>query len=373
MTSARKTTSRSEEFDFSEPIGTATAQICVRADDDCFEERDYAALNAKTIGQMLGNTRNQDLAKFAAQEGFVYRTKSYANEQELSEALQDGAVDAVITTSVRKGSNERVVAEFAEEPFYVMVRKGDTELLNEVNYGIGQDGYALYETVVEDTGIGISKEFLPHIFDQFERERNTTESGIQGTGLGMAIVKKNIDQLGGTVRIESELGKGTKVTVRLKYRIAPDAEKTSIPANAAEQKAEAVGGRILLVEDNDLNAEIAMELLKMSGCEVDRAENDKVCVEKLTQEEARHYNVVLMDIQMPVMNGYQATQAIRELEDPAKRDIIIVAMTANAFDEDKRKALDAGMDSFVVKPVSIDRLREVLAGLQSKNDSGMIR
>ncbi len=122
MTSTRKTTSRSEEFDFSEPIGTATAQICVRADDDCFEERDYAALNAETIGQMLGNTRNQDLAKFAAQEGFVYRTKSYANEQELSEALQDGAVDAVITTSVRKGSNERVVAEFAEEPFYVMVR-----------------------------------------------------------------------------------------------------------------------------------------------------------------------------------------------------------------------------------------------------------
>lgn len=855
VTSARKTTSRSEEFDFSEPIGTATAQICVRADDDRFEERDYAALNAKTIGQMLGNTRNQDLVKFAAQEGFVYRTKSYANEQEMSEALQNGDVDAIVASSVRKGSNERVVAEFAEEPFYVIVRKGDTELLNEINYGIeqmdinegdwqsrlreenyadtgsenltfnkrerayieavqkgektitvtgqpdrdpysfvengtltgiipeyfdelmemaglpytlvtpesrqqleewirvnktdivmdcryasgitpvfqhgvatdsymqmttarvvrrnftgsikkiavvsgqdiieddravgasyqeypsreealqavkdgkadacyvytymaekfvnqdtdgslvynvlndpcydeyiyvrnttdhelvsilnkcikadnskrlnalvkkytdyhaeevtllgflqnnplytvtllfgiagftaaiifisrnrknaqeladerlayaqslqqkneeleraiqreeaasrakseflfnmshdirtpmnailgftqlaernlddkkkledylskinrsgdnlldlidnvltmskiesgesalhesicdlqelcqslfisfegetdrrhqtrhiemnirhqrvwmdmtkvrqvfmniisnavkytpdggtitvktneydiGQDGYALYETVVEDTGIGISKEFLPHIFDQFERERNTTESGIQGTGLGMAIVKKNIDQLGGTVKIESELGKGTKVTVRLKYRVAPDAEKTSLPANAAEQKAEEVGGRILLVEDNDLNAEIAMELLKMSGYEVDRAENGKVCVEKLTQAEAGHYNVVLMDIQMPVMNGYQATQAIRELEDPAKRDIIIVAMTANAFDEDKRKALDAGMDSFVAKPVSIDRLREVLAGLQSKSDSGMIR
>ncbi len=111
----------------------------------------------------------------------------------------------------------------------------------------------------------------------------------------------------------------------------------------------------------------------MSGCEVDRAENGKVCVEKLTQAEAGHYDVVLMDIQMPVMNGYQAAQAIRELEDPAKRDIIIVAMIANAFDEDKRKALDAGMDSFVAKPVSIDRLREVLAGLQSKSDSGMIR
>ena len=138
VTSARKTTSRSEDFDFSEPIGTSRAQICVRADDDRFEERDYFALNAKTIGQMLGNARNQDLAKFAAKQGFDYRTKSYANEKQMTEALQNGDVDAIITTSIRKGYNERVVAEFAEEPFYVMVRKGDTELLDEINYGIEQ-------------------------------------------------------------------------------------------------------------------------------------------------------------------------------------------------------------------------------------------
>lgn len=855
VTSARKTTSRSEDFDFSEPIGTACAQICVRADDDRFEERDYFALNAKTIGQMLGNTRNQDLAKFAAEQGFNYRTKSYANEKQMTEALQNGDVDAIITTSIRKGYNERVVAEFAEKPFYVMVRKGDTELLDEINYGIeqmdinegdwtnrlraenyvdgeseqltfnkrerayieavqngektitvtgqpdrdpysfsengtltgiipeyfdelmqmaglpytfvvpenqqqleewaynnttdvimdcrytsgvtpnfqrgvatesymqmttarvvrrnftgkirtvatvsgqdevngdqadgathieypsreealqavkdgkadacyvytymaekfvnqdtdgsliynilnepaydeyiyisnttdhelvsilnkclkadnskrlnalakkytdyhaeqitllgflqnnplytvtllfgiagftaaiifisrnrknaqeladerlayaeslqmkneqleraikreeaasrakseflfnmshdirtpmnailgftqlaernlddrkkledylskisrsgdnlldlidnvltmskiesgesavsesicdlhelsrsilvsfegetnrrhqtrkiemdvqhqrvwmditkvrqvfmniisnavkytpdggtitvttheydiGQEGVALYETVVEDTGIGISKEFLPHIFDQFERERNTTESGIQGTGLGMAIVKKNVDQLGGTIKIESELGRGTKVTVRLKYRVAPDSEKPAVPETTAVQETRQTGGRILLAEDNDLNAEIAMELLTMSGYEVDRAENGEVCVDKLTQAEAGHYDVILMDIQMPVMNGYQATQAIRKLEDPAKRNIAVVAMTANAFDEDKQKALDAGMDAFVAKPVSIDRLKETLAGLQSKRDSGMIR
>ena len=250
---------------------------------------------------------------------------------------------------------------------------GGTITVTAHEYDIGQEGVALYETVVEDTGIGISKEFLPHIFDQFERERNTTESGIQGTGLGMAIVKKNVDQLGGTIKIESELGRGTKVTVRLKHRVAPDAEKPAVPETTAVQETRQTGGRILLAEDNDLNAEIAMELLTMSGYEVDRAENGEVCVDKLTQAEAGHYDVILMDIQMPVMNGYQATQAIRKLEDPAKRNIAIVAMTANAFDEDKQKALDAGMDAFVAKPVSIDRLKETLAGLQSKRDSGMIR
>ena len=852
VTSARKTTSRSEDFDFSEPIGTARAQICVRADDDRFEERDYFALNAKTIGQMLGNTRNQDLAKFAAEQGFVYRTKSYANEKQMTEALQNGDVDAIITTSIRKGYNERVVAEFAEEPFYVIVRKGDTELLNEINYGIEQmdinevgwtsrlraenyadgeseqltfnkrerayiaavqagqkritvtgqpdrdpysftqdgkltgitpeyfdqlmemaglpytmlvpqdreqlntwaeenktdvmldcrylegirpslergivtdsymkmtmarvtrrdfhgtiqtvalvlnqsvediednlspdvkytqfltreealqavkdgradvcyvytymaekfvnrdtsgsliygvlndpvyneyfyvrntvdhelvsilnkciradggrrlnalikqytdyhaeeitlmtflrrnplyvvtllfaaagftaaiifisrnrqnaqdladerlvyarslqqkneelqqavqraeaagrvkseflfnmshdirtpmnailgftqlaqqhlddpgtltdyldkiaqsgsnllelidnvltvsraesgravvqesicdvrelnqslrvlfeneldrrgqkrnvevhvehprvwadvvkvrqvymnifsnavkytpdggtisavtheydckrEGYAGYETVVQDNGIGISAEFLPHIFEQFERERNTTESGIQGTGLGMAIVKKNLDQLGGTIRIESEQGKGTRVTIRLECRIAPEAEPPELPAARPEAEPHAVK-HILLAEDNDLNAEIAMELLKMAGYEAERAENGKVCVEKL---QAGCYDAVLMDVQMPEMNGYQATQAIRQLDDPKKRAVLIVAMTANAFEEDRQKALAAGMDGFISKPVDLKQLKATLAGLQLKRDSGMI-
>ena len=855
VTSARKTPGREEEFAFSEPIGTSWAQICVRADDDRFEEEDYDALNAKTIGQMLGNSRNYDLSQFAAEQGFVYRTKSYANEEELAQALQDGSVDAIIATSARKRFNERVVAEFAEEPFYVMMRKEDTALLAEVNYGIEQmnnneggwqerlrennyaasitdqltfnkrekayieavqsgektitvtgqadrdpysfeengtmngiipeyfkelmemaglpytvqipadrnqleewvysgtvdvvmdykyaggsvptcqhgiatdaymqlmvarvvrrnfngtirtvavvsgrqdiqiedqgaadaeylecdsqedafqavkdgradayyidgymaekfvnqdtegaliynilsspvyneciyvqstmdhelvsilnkcikadnsrrlnalvkkytdyhaeqvtltgflknnplytvtllfavmgfmatiifisrnrknaqeladerlayaktlqqkneeleqsikreeaasrakseflfnmshdirtpmnailgftqlaernlddpekltdyldkinrsgdnlldlidnvltmskiesgasavresvgdlrelsrsilisfegetnrrhqtrkvefhvtnyyvwmdatkvrqifmnvisnaikytpdggtisattteyavdrEGYAGYETIIEDTGIGISSEFLPHIFDQFERERNTTESGIQGTGLGMAIVKKNVDQLGGTVRIESELGKGTRVIVRLEFRVAENAELPAKTDKPAEE--EVRGKRILLAEDNDLNAEIAIELLKMSGCEVDRAENGKVCVEKLTQAGAGRYDVVLMDIQMPVMNGYEATRQIRESDDPALRLIPIIAMTANAFEEDKKKALDAGMNGFVAKPIDLKRLKETLAGLQSKNDSGMIR
>ena len=235
-------------------------------------------------------------------------------------------------------------------------------------YDCKREGYAGYETVVQDNGIGISAEFLPHIFEQFERERNTTESGIQGTGLGMAIVKKNLDQLGGTIRIESEQGKGTRVTIRLECRIAPETEPPEPSAARPEAELHAVK-HILLAEDNDLNAEIAMELLKMAGYEAERAENGKVCVEKL---QAGCYDAVLMDIQMPEMNGYQATQAIRQLDDPEKRAVLIVAMTANAFEEDRQKALAAGMDGFISKPVDLKQLKATLAGLQLKRDSDMI-
>lgn len=235
-------------------------------------------------------------------------------------------------------------------------------------YDCKREGYAGYETVVQDNGIGISAEFLPHIFEQFERERNTTESGIQGTGLGMAIVKKNLDQLGGTIRIESKQGKGTRVTIRLECRIAPEAEPPELPAAQPEAEPHAVK-HILLAEDNDLNAEIAMELLKMAGYEAERAENGKVCVEKL---QAGCYDAVLMDVQMPEMNGYQATQAIRQMDDPKKRAVLIVAMTANAFEEDRQKALAAGMDGFISKPVDLKQLKATLAGLQLKRDSGMI-
>ncbi len=164
------------------------------------------------------------------------------------------------------------------------------------------------------------------------------------------------------------MGKGTRVTIRLECRIAPEAEPAALEKASPEAGTGAVK-RILLAEDNDLNAEIAMELLAMAGYEVERAENGEACVEMLM---AGRYDVVLMDIQMPVMNGYQAAQAIRQLDDPEKREVAIVAMTANAFDEDRQKALAAGMDGFIAKPVDLNRLKETLAGLQLKRDSGMI-
>ena len=231
-------------------------------------------------------------------------------------------------------------------------------------------GYVRMETVVQDTGIGISKKFLPHIFDQFERERNTTASQIEGSGLGMAIVKKTVDLMGGTIQVESELGKGTRVIVQLEHRLAMQEE-----TNASEREAKVVdddivkGKRILLAEDNDLNAEIAMEVLKDAGIQVERACDGEQCITMMEEAGRAYYDAILMDIQMPHKNGYQATNAIRQMPDKTKSNIPIIAMTANAFQEDKKKALNAGMDSFIPKPIDISQLINILAQiLQDKHN-----
>ena len=222
-------------------------------------------------------------------------------------------------------------------------------------------GYVNIETTIKDTGIGISKEFLPHIFDQFERERNTTASRIEGSGLGMAIVKKTVDLMGGEIHVESEPGKGTQVTVLLEYRIATKEEQSALMKTQKDiDKTVISGKRILIAEDNNLNAEIAMEVLKEAGFKVERACDGEECVSMLEKADSTYYDLVLMDIQMPNQNGYQATHVIRQMNDPAKRDIPIIAMTANAFAEDKKKALDAGMDGFIAKPINISHLIEML-------------
>ncbi|MDO5304771.1 MAG: ATP-binding protein, partial [bacterium] len=222
-------------------------------------------------------------------------------------------------------------------------------------------GYVWIETTVKDTGIGISKEFLPHIFDQFERERNTTASRIEGSGLGMAIVKKTVDLMGGKIHVESELGKGTQVTVGLEHRIATVAEKALLKKGYKDiDKNIMTGKRILLAEDNDLNAEIAIEVLRDAGFKIERASDGEQCVLMLENADAEHYDVILMDIQMPNKNGYEATYEIRHMKDTTKRNIPIIAMTANAFEEDKKKALKAGMNAFIAKPIDIAHLVETL-------------
>lgn len=216
---------------------------------------------------------------------------------------------------------------------------------------------------VEDTGIGISKEFLPHIFDQFERERSTTEGGIEGTGLGLAIAKQVVTLLGGTIAVASTLGRGSVFTVKLTFHrdktvpVAPAAADEGQLPIAAKLK----DCRILLAEDNDLNAEIALEILKQSGVAVRRARDGEECVRILSEAPAGAYDAVLMDIQMPKMDGYAATKAIRRLKDDAKRRIPVIALTANAFTEDEQKARDAGMDAFVAKPIDFETLLAVLA------------
>jgi len=220
-------------------------------------------------------------------------------------------------------------------------------------------GYTIFKTEFIDTGIGMSKEFLSVIFEDFTRAGNQTETKIQGTGLGMPIVKKLVDLMGGTIEVESKLGKGTKFILTLAHRIA-DAPETKEVKSEAIDISEFVGKRILLAEDNELNAEIAMEILKGVGFEVDHAADGIICVDMLQKSAPGYYDVVLMDIQMPNMDGYKATTIIRRMQNLSHKNIPIIAMTANAFEEDKQNALAAGMNDHIAKPINVNQLMSKL-------------
>ena len=209
---------------------------------------------------------------------------------------------------------------------------------------------------VADNGIGMSQEFQKHIFEPFERERTSTVSKVEGSGIGMGIVKKLVGLMGGTVAVESKIGVGSTFTVTIPCRIASEDEsQAKRETNPSDQKC-LCGTRILLTEDNDLNAEIATELLQEEGCTVDRAKDGVECVDMLEKAANGTYQLILMDIQMPVMNGYDAARKIRRLDDPQKANIPIIAMTANAFTEDRQAALDAGMNDHIAKPINMNIL-----------------
>lgn len=213
---------------------------------------------------------------------------------------------------------------------------------------------ACYRFTCEDSGIGMSADYLPHIFDEFSREHTTTENKVVGTGLGLPIVKSLIEQMGGTIQVESTQGVGTKFTVDLTLTLASREEVYSSPeALAEEEHAKLRGRRILLAEDNDLNAEIAIELLGEKGLLIERAADGEECCTMLAQAPEGYYDLVLMDIQMPRMNGYEAAAKIRGMADVKKAGIPIIAMTANAFAEDRQAALDAGMNAHVAKPIDM--------------------
>lgn len=220
---------------------------------------------------------------------------------------------------------------------------------------------ACYRFTCEDTGIGMSADYLPHIFDEFSREHTTTENKVVGTGLGLPIVKSLIEQMGGTIQVESTQGVGTKFTVDLALTLAVREEVYPSAETLAEAGREILKGRrILLAEDNELNAEIAMELLGEEGLLIERAEDGEKCCEMLAQAPEGYYDLVLMDIQMPVMNGYEAAAKIRGMADAKKAGIPIIAMTANAFAEDRQAALDAGMNAHVAKPIDMTVLMPTL-------------
>ena len=219
-----------------------------------------------------------------------------------------------------------------------------------------KEGWCDTVVTVADNGIGISQEFQKHIFEPFERERTSTVSKVEGSGIGMGIVKKLVGLMGGTVAVESKIGVGSTFTVTIPCRIASEDEsQAKRETNPSDQKC-LCGTRILLTEDNDLNAEIATELLQEEGCTVDRAKDGVECVDMLEKAVNGTYQLILMDIQMPVMNGYDAARKIRRLDDPQKANIPIIAMTANAFTEDRQAALDAGMNDHIAKPINMNIL-----------------
>ncbi len=217
-----------------------------------------------------------------------------------------------------------------------------------------REGFMTLQIRVSDNGIGISKEYVPYIFDAFTRERSSSESGIIGTGLGLRIVKSFVDLMNGDISVKSEPGKGTCFTVEISCRKIPE-EELQQQMEEQPENVSLAGRRLLLAEDNGLNAEIAMTILQDADAEVELAADGKIAVDKLQDVPAGYYDAILMDIQMPNMNGYEATKAIRKLTDERAK-IPIIAMTANAFEEDRQAALAAGMDDYVAKPVEISEL-----------------
>ena len=244
-----------------------------------------------------------------------------------------------------------------------------------------ETGCARYKFRVRDNGIGMSDEFLEHLFEPFSREQTSTVSGIEGMGLGMAIVKKIVDRMGGTITVKSRQGEGTEVTVILPFKVSSHPVTNEMQALSRKKQMETFSEtenlrtenlkteslehtlknkKILLVEDNELNREIAVELLKEAGFILDTAEDGTIAVEKMRTAKPGQYDLILMDIQMPIMDGYEAVRQIRKLENPEIANIPIVAMTANAFEEDRQKALKAGMNEHVSKPIDLARLLEAV-------------
>lgn len=228
-----------------------------------------------------------------------------------------------------------------------------------------KEGYGTYQVQIIDTGIGMSESFIPTLFDSFTREASVN---IMGAGLGMAIVKKLVDMMGGTIDVESVLGKGSTFTITIDHKIVDDEIDKTKQEDLVVSKHSLEGKHVLLAEDNELNAEFAKIILEDCGLHVDLARDGLECVDKVTQKPVGTYDFILMDIQMPNMNGYLATQKIRTI--PEKHNIPIIAMSANAFDEDKKQALKVGMDGYISKPIDMEKLQsQIIEILKEKAGS----
>ena len=498
VTSPRKTPEREEKFDFSRPIGTNNGILTVRSDNSTIVDGNYSTYNGMRVAFLNGSSEIKSFADFAGNKGFTYDPFYFDTTAEMEEALQSGNVDAIAASSLRKTNNERIVDKFDSSDFYVIVKKGNTELLNEINYAIDQmnavegdwkttlynknyesietknleytkkeksiisqyskdnplhvlcdptrypysynengemkgiipdyfrkiadyagisyefltpatrdeyiayqknkettdisidarlrdvlvnilsnavkftpdggtitfearcqekggDGYINMRYRISDTGIGMSEEFTKEIFEEFAQEDSDVRTQYHGVGLGMAIVKKYVDMMGGTISVQSKKHEGTTFTVDIPLEIT-DKECNKSDTGFSE-KVDLTGVNVLLAEDNELNAEIATVQLEEFGMNVERAVDGKNAVEIFRNHPKGTFDVILMDVMMPEMNGYEATKTIRAMNDrPDGKNIPIIAMTANSFAEDVQASLDAGMNAHLSKPIVIDEV-----------------
>ena len=246
--------------------------------------------------------------------------------------------------------------------------EGGKVLIDVQEFPYNQEGYTLIQTKVSDTGIGMSEEFLPSLFELFTRERNTTLSKIPGTGIGMAIVKNLVDFMNGSIEVESELGKGSTLTISIPHKIAYKDYTNRNIESSNEFDIDFKGKRILLAEENELNAEITTTILSEMGFVVKAVEEGILCVNEMLHKPANTYDLILMDIQMPNMDGYKATDCIRHLSQPEKANIPIIAMSANTFEEDQKKAIDVKMNDYITKPIDFQKMEVVLKHVLSKKD-----
>jgi CheY-like chemotaxis protein len=249
-------------------------------------------------------------------------------------------------------------------------KAGGTVTYHGIEVDVGEEGYVGYNIHIKDTGVGMSEEFQKRVFNAFEREKSATLSGAQGTGLGLAIVKRLVELMDGTITFTSKLGVGTEFIVSFKAKVADASsiENALLKKSSAEKEIDLAGKRILLVDDNELNREIAYEILTAAGFVVEQAEDGHIAIEKIFDAEEDYYDLVLMDIQMPYMNGYEAAKQIRKLSNKKKAQIPIVAMTANAFEEDREKSFKSGMKEHIAKPVDIDKVMEIIRKVFSNID-----
>ena len=246
--------------------------------------------------------------------------------------------------------------------------EGGKVLIDVQEFPYNQEGHTLIQTKVSDTGIGMSEEFLPSLFELFTRERNTTLSKIPGTGLGMAIVKNLMDSMNGSIEAESELGKGSTFTITIPHKIVYKDYMNRNIESSNEFDIDFKGKRILLAEDNELNVEVTTTILSEMGFVVKAVENGILCVNEMLHQPANTFDLILMDIQMPNMDGYKATDCIRHLSQPEKANIPIIAMSANTFEEDKKKAFDVKMNEYITKPIDFQKMEVVLKHVLSKKD-----